>query len=134
MHAQLLQQGSRACQAAAVKAVALAAAASLVASSPALAAPAAELFTNKCAGCHMNGGNVLAVGATLFAPDLERNGVATPEAVYKIVYGGKGKMPGFGKDCAPRGACTFGPRLSDEEVADVSAYVLQRAAEGWKQQ
>lgn len=82
----------------------------------------------------MNGGNVLAVGATLFAPDLERNGVATPEAVYKIVYGGKGKMPGFGKDCAPRGACTFGPRLSDEEVADVSAYVLQRAAEGWKQQ
>ncbi len=50
----------------------------------------------------MNGGNVLAVGATLFAPDLERNGVATPEAVYKIVYGGKGKMPGFGKDCAPK--------------------------------
>lgn len=54
------------------------------------------------AGCHLNGGNVLQPGATLFADDLERNGVSSPEALYQIIYSGKKKMPGFGKDCAPK--------------------------------
>jgi hypothetical protein len=33
---------------------------------------------------------------------MQRNGRATPEGLYEIIYKGKGKMPGFGKDCAPR--------------------------------
>ncbi|KXZ54884.1 hypothetical protein GPECTOR_4g956 [Gonium pectorale] len=111
----------------------LAAVAAVLTASPSMAAEAPELFANKCAGCHMNGGNVLAVGATLFPEDLKRNGVDSSEAIYRIVYSGKGKMPGFGKDCAPKGACTFGPRLSDEEVAGLAAYVQERAAAGWKQ-
>ncbi|GFR52489.1 hypothetical protein Agub_g15059 [Astrephomene gubernaculifera] len=132
------------------------------------AAEAPELFLGKCAGCHMNGGNVLAVGATLFpeAPqvrvttrttqiplacwlllglacpglgrfvlpaDLRKNGLDSSEALYRIIYSGKGKMPGFGKECAPRGACTFGPRLSDGEVEELVSFVQQRAAEGWRQ-
>ncbi|GLC41560.1 hypothetical protein PLESTB_000702000 [Pleodorina starrii] len=111
----------------------LAAVSTLLTATPALAIEVPELFANKCAGCHMNGGNVLAVGATLFPEDLRRNGVDSSEALYRIIYGGKGKMPGFGKDCAPKGACTFGPRLSDEEVTSLAAYVQDRAAAGWKQ-
>lgn len=41
-------------------------------------------------------------GASLYQSDLNRNGAATPEAVYSIVYSGKGKMPGYGVGCAPR--------------------------------
>lgn len=80
----------------------------------------------------MNGGNVLAAGATLSTEDLQKNGVSSPEALYKIVYSGKGRMPGYGTECAPKGACTFGPRLSDEDVTGLAVYVQQRAAEGWK--
>ncbi|KIZ03020.1 Cytochrome c6 [Monoraphidium neglectum] len=95
-------------------------------------ASAADSFAVKCAGCHVGGGNVQQPGATLFTEDLQRNGRATPEGLYEIIYKGKGKMPGFGKDCAPRGQCTFGPRFSDEEVQDMASYVLDRAAAGWK--
>ncbi len=80
----------------------------------------------------MNGGNVLAAGATLSTEDLQKNGVSSPEALYEIVYSGKGRMPGYGTECTPKGACTFGPRLSDEDVAGLAVYVQQRAAEGWK--
>jgi hypothetical protein len=31
-----------------------------------------------------------------------------------------------------KGACTFGPRLSDDDVRALSQYVLDRAADGWK--
>ena len=128
-HAGAAAAAARTVAAAAAAAVALAAAAP---APPSWAATAAETFAAKCAGCHMQGGNVLAAGATLFPADLERNGRATPEAVYEIVYGGKGKMPGFGAGCAPKGACTFGPRLSDAEVREQAAYVLERAGAGWK--
>lgn len=111
---------------------AAAALAALAAAPPPALAGAPETFAMKCAGCHMNGGNVLQAGATLSSEDLQRNGRSTPEALYEIIYGGKGKMPGFGADCAPKGACTFGARLADEEVREQAEYVLARAAEGWK--
>lgn len=92
---------------------------------------AAQTFALKCAGCHAGGGNILQAGATLSTADLERNGYGDPDALFRIIYGGKGRMPGFGADCAPRGQCTFGARLSDAEVRDVAEFVLRRAGEGW---
>lgn len=80
----------------------------------------------------MNGGNVVQAGATLFAEDLAKNGVSTPDELYKIIYAGKGKMPGYGTDCAPRGKCTFGARLSDEEVQGLASFVQQKAATKWQ--
>ncbi|KAL8141226.1 LOW QUALITY PROTEIN: hypothetical protein V2J09_007247 [Rumex salicifolius] len=74
------------------------------------------LFNRACIGCHVGGGNVIQPGATLFADDLVRNGVATEEEIYEITYSGEGRMPGFGEKCTPRGQCTFGPRLLDEEI------------------
>ena len=53
------------------------------------------------AGCHAGGGNVVQAGATLFPGDLKKNGMDR-DAIYTIIYRGKGKMPGYGKDCAPR--------------------------------
>ena len=41
-------------------------------------------------------------GASLSTGDLQRNGMLDPEAMYNLIYKGKGKMPGYGKNCAPR--------------------------------
>ena len=93
---------------------------------------APALFSRNCAGCHAGGGNVVSPGNTLFEADLSRNGLVTPEKVFEVVYSGKGKMPGYGAGCAPKGACTFAARLSDEEVKVLGDFVLERAAQGWK--
>ncbi|BDA40374.1 probable cytochrome c6 [Coccomyxa sp. Obi] len=82
--------------------------------------------------CHVGGGNVVQAGATLREGDLKRNGVASVEAIYDLVYNGRGKMPGYGTGCTPKGKCTFGPRLSDEEIQRLSQYVVEQAAADWK--
>lgn len=41
-------------------------------------------------------------GASLSTGDMRRNGVLDAQAIYDLTYGGRGKMPGYGKDCAPR--------------------------------
>jgi len=89
------------------------------------------IFQKACIGCHYEGGNVLQPGATLTARDLERNGVATEENIFKITYYGKGRMPGFGENCTPKGQCTFGPRLSDEDIHLLAEYVKLQADQGW---
>jgi len=82
-------------------------------------------------GCHSGGGNVLAAGKTLKIDDLRRNDVATIEELYRVVYFGKNKMPGFGADCKPAGQCTFAARLSDDDVSQLAAFVLEKAEDGW---
>jgi cytochrome c6 len=108
--------------------------------SPALAAEelaaspidAPLLFSRNCAGCHAGGGNVVSPGNTLFEADLSRNGLLSSEKLFEVVYSGRGKMPGYGLGCAPKGACTFAARLSDEEVKALGDFVLERAGQGWK--
>jgi len=102
--------------------------------SPAFAQPVSEgtaLFRKACIGCHDMGGNILQPGATLFLKDLERNGVATEEELYIITYYGKGRMPGFGEKCTPRGQCTFGPRLSEDDIKLLASFVKSQAENGW---
>ncbi|CAL5062124.1 unnamed protein product [Urochloa decumbens] len=101
---------------------------------PAFAQPVSEgtaLFQKACIGCHDMGGNILQPGATLFLKDLERNGVATEEELYNITYYGKGRMPGFGEKCTPRGQCTFGPRLSEDDIKLLASFVKSQAENGW---
>lgn len=50
----------------------------------------------------MGGGNIIQGGATLFQADLVKNGAADSDSLYKLIYSGKGRMPGFGKECAPK--------------------------------
>lgn len=51
------------------------------------------LFQRTCAGCHAGGGNILQPNSTLFAKDLDRNGMANVENIFQITYSGKGRMP-----------------------------------------
>ncbi|CAI9090524.1 OLC1v1025306C1 [Oldenlandia corymbosa var. corymbosa] len=89
------------------------------------------LFHQACIGCHDAGGNIIQPGATLFLKDLERNGVATEEDIYRLTYFGKGRMPGFGENCTPRGQCTFGPRLQEDDIKLLAAFVKLQADQGW---
>ena len=96
---------------------------------PALA-DGAVLFEAKCAACHAGGGNVVARGKTLDRAALTANNVD----IATIVTMGKNQMPGFGEACAPKPACTFGARLSDADIAEVSKWVDARADDGkWTQ-
>ncbi|KFK31594.1 hypothetical protein AALP_AA6G132700 [Arabis alpina] len=91
----------------------------------------ATFFNRACIGCHDTGGNIIQPGATLFPSDLQRNGVDTEEEIFRVTYYGKGRMPGFGEKCTPRGQCTFGPRLQDEEIKLLSEFVKLQADQGW---
>ena len=93
-------------------------------------ADGAVLFEAKCAACHAGGGNVVARGKTLDRAALTANNVD----IEAIVTMGKNQMPGFGEACSPKPACTFGARLSDADVAEVSKWVDARANDGkWSQ-
>ncbi|KAI8569256.1 hypothetical protein RHMOL_Rhmol02G0264500 [Rhododendron molle] len=91
----------------------------------------ATLFRRTCIGCHDGGGNIIQPGATLFSKDLLRNGVATEEEIYRVTYYGKGRMPGFGENCTPRGQCTFGARLQEDEIKVLAEFVKSQADLGW---
>ncbi|PSR12226.1 cytochrome c6 [filamentous cyanobacterium CCP3] len=78
-----------------------------------------QIFGNNCAACHIGGGNVVNGAKTLKKADLEQYGMASIEAITTQVTNGKSAMPAF------KG------RLSDEDIADVAAYVLSQAEQGW---
>jgi cytochrome c6 len=89
--------------------------------SPALASPdGAVLFENNCAGCHVNGGNIVRRGKNLKLKTLQKNGVDSIEAIAQLVTQGKGLMS------------AYGDRLTAEEIATVSQYVLERSQQDWK--
>ncbi|MBP0001255.1 MAG: c-type cytochrome [Cyanobacteria bacterium SID2] len=78
------------------------------------------IFEQYCVGCHVNGGNIIRRGKNLKLKALRRYGRDTPEAIADLVKNGKNNMS------------AYGDRLSDEDIADVTAYVLDRAAENWR--
>ncbi|MGC1199445.1 MAG: c-type cytochrome [Geitlerinemataceae cyanobacterium] len=79
-----------------------------------------RVFDLQCAGCHANGGNIIRRGKNLKQKALKRNGFDSVETIADLVRNGKNNMSAY-KD-----------RLTEAEIADVSAYVLDRAAAGWK--
>jgi cytochrome c6 len=80
----------------------------------------AKIFSVQCAGCHVNGGNIIRRGKTLKLKALKRNGVDSLEAIASLVANGKNNMSAY-KD-----------RLSEKQIEDVSAYVLEQAEKGWR--
>ena len=94
----------------------------LVASVASLADPinSEAVFTANCAGCHPNGGNIIRRGKNLKLKALQRNHVATIDAVEELVTYGKGSMS------------AFGDRLTPAEVTAVAKYVLEKAEQNWK--
>jgi cytochrome c6 len=79
----------------------------------------AQLFQNNCAGCHVNGGNILRRSKTLKLAALERNGITGPGAIATIAAQGRGQMSGYGTV------------LGDGGAEAVAAYVWAQAQAGW---
>jgi cytochrome c6 len=83
----------------------------------------AKIFSDNCAACHVGGINVILGEKTLRKEALERYlenfDTDSLQAIISQVQNGKNAMPAF-KD-----------RLTEEEISDVAAYVLQKAQEGW---
>jgi cytochrome c6 len=89
---------------------------------PALAADVpngAKIFEIHCAGCHINGGNIVRRGKNLKQKALKKYGMDSIEAIANIITNGKGNMSAY-KD-----------RLTAEEIQAVSVYVLKQAEIGW---
>ena len=90
---------------------------------PALATSTTEtatLFTNNCAGCHINGGNIVRRNKSLRSNALKKFGMDSTDAIAQLIKNGQYAMPAY------KG------RLTDSQIIDVSAYVLEQAEKGWK--
>lgn len=83
-------------------------------------ATAAEVFSANCAGCHINGGNIIRRGKNLKQKALKKYGMDSIANISNLVTNGKGIMP------------AYKARLSEQQIIDVSAYVLSQAEIDWK--
>jgi len=79
----------------------------------------AKVFTTNCAACHAGGGNAVNRAKTLKQEALTQYDMASLEAIQQQVTNGKNAMPAF------KG------RLTDQQIEDVAAYVLDQAEKGW---
>ena len=80
-----------------------------------------HLFIENCAGCHINGGNIIRRNKTLKEKDLKRNGVDTQEKIAKIAREGIGIMDGYEEVLGEKG---------DQLVAN---WILQQSQKAWVQ-
>lgn len=101
------------------------AAAAVIAASPVFAADAGngeQVFNANCAACHAGGQNVIMPEKTLEkeALDAYLSGGRSEKSVITQVTNGKNAMP------------AFGGRLDAGDIADVAAYVIKSADEGWE--
>ena len=92
---------------------------------PAFAADVAageQVFNANCAACHAGGQNVIMPEKTLEKEALDQYlaGGRSAGSVVTQVTNGKNAMP------------AFGGRLSDEDIANVAAYVIATADAGWE--
>ncbi|MEI6029753.1 MAG: c-type cytochrome [Synechococcaceae cyanobacterium ELA739] len=77
------------------------------------------LFSAHCVGCHAGGGNIQRRGKTLRLAALERQQLASPEAIARIAAGGIGQMSGYAKV------------LGDDGAEAVGQWVWSQAQAGW---
>ena len=80
----------------------------------------AKIFSVNCAGCHPKGGNIVRRGKNLRQKALHRNKVDSLEAIALMVTNGKNVMP------------AYQDRLSQQEIQEVAAYVLEQAEKDWR--
>jgi cytochrome c6 len=81
-----------------------------------------QVFNANCAACHAGGQNVIMPEKTLEKEALDQYlaGGRSEKSVMTQVTNGKNAMP------------AFGGRLSDDDIADVAAYVIKSADAGWE--
>ena len=81
-----------------------------------------NLFKNNCAGCHINGGNIIRKSKSLKISSLKRNGIDNPESIAEIARQGLGIMSGYKDQLGENG---------DQIVAD---WVWEQAQKAWVQE
>ena len=81
-----------------------------------------NLFKHNCAGCHINGGNIIRRSKNLKISSLKRNGIDNPEAIAKIARQGIGIMDGYEDELGSNG---------DQIVAN---WVWEQAQKAWVQE
>ncbi len=81
-----------------------------------------SLFKNNCAGCHINGGNIIRRSKNLKISSLKGNGIDNPEAIAKIARQGIGIMGGY-EDV-----------LGDNGDQIVANWVWEQAQKAWVQE
>lgn len=94
----------------------------LIAFTPNVAAEpndAAQVFSANCAGCHLNGGNIVRRGKNLKQKALKKYHMNSVDAIADLIENGKNAMPAYKE------------RLTNQQILDVSAYVLNQAEKGW---
>lgn len=79
-----------------------------------------KVFNINCAGCHINGGNIIRRGKNLKKKALEKNKVDSMEAIINLVTNGKNNMS------------SYQDKLTKEQIENVAAYVLKQAENNWK--
>ena len=80
----------------------------------------AKIFNANCAGCHINGSNIIRRGKNLKMRALKRYHMDSLDAIASIVTNGKNNMSAYKE------------RLTEPEIQDVAAYVLQQAQQNWR--
>ncbi len=78
----------------------------------------ASLFENHCAGCHINGGNILRRGKNLKRATLERNGITGPAAIAAIAAGGIGQMGAYAEQLGAGGPEAVGLWVWEQALLD----------------
>lgn len=87
---------------------------------PSAEAPSpAILFEQNCAGCHVNGGNIIRRGKNLKRRAMVRNGYGEVDAIAHIITNGKGIMS------------AYGDRLNETEINAIAQYVHEKSEAGW---
>ena len=81
-----------------------------------------NLFKNHCAGCHINGGNIIRRSKNLKISSLKRNGFDSTEAIAKIAREGIGIMDGY-KD-----------QLGENGDQALAYWVWEQAQKAWVQE
>ena len=84
-----------------------------------------QVFSQKCAACHANGGNVLNGAKTLKSDALAKYGYNNIDKVTEIITKGKAPMPAYGIKSKKLG-------LDPDEIQAVAQFVLDRADEDWQ--
>ena len=81
-----------------------------------------SLFNNHCAGCHLNGGNIIRRSKNLKISSLKHNGIEDPEAIAKIARQGIGIMDGYKEQLGENG---------DQIVAN---WIWEQSQKAWVQE
>jgi cytochrome c6 len=74
-----------------------------------------QIFYANCTACHLGGNNIIIPEKNLKKDALEANGMNNTEAIIYQVINGKNGMP------------AFGGRLTEEDIKNVSTYILKQS-------